>query len=377
MQAKGHEQRLDALVAAVQTNCHLADAHHAADLSLCSYLLQMRELFRWERGLAFGVAVDRQAVGQWLAQRESHWSQIEHRPWQALPIGGREFDAHDVEAVNAALAPRGLVYGAGLAGVDRPTFFLAHLLGCKQLEPGVLLQICGRELARGLFAAPAALAGGHTVVLRRESLARVLWEKFEAFSVRRVDTAFKALLEAYGLHEGADFVAAMPRLVDDLSETLVLHELGEYRAGQWLEPGWAAMRLGLGLEHRRADLHVRAVRDHITDLEFTLPALIERTDAAALHFWFANYDGVREQLFPTLSQAYAAWRGGDAGRALLTTAHTGAAHFRALAERALELHRQLGRQAGPAIDRLLTASLAVCAVPPMRVSTRGDWFDQS
>lgn len=362
------------LAAAVQTNCHIADARHAADLSLCVYLLQMRELFRWEQGLAFGVAVDRAAVGQWLAARERLWSQLEQQPWLALPIGERAFDAHDVEAVNAELAPLGLVYGAGLASAGRPTFFLAHLHGRQWRQNEVRLEVCGRELARGLFAPPAALVGGHTIVLRRDALARVLWEQFEAFSVRRIDGAFKALADAYGLHDGADFVAALPRLVDDLSETLVLHELGEYRAGQWLEPAWAAMRLGL--EHRRADLYVRAVRDHLADLEITLPALIERNDAAALHFWFANYEGVREQLFPSLTHAYAAWRRGDAGQLLLRMARDGAAHFRALAEQVLLLHRQLGQQAGPAVDRLLTAPSAACAVPPMRVSTRAGQFNR-
>lgn len=361
--------RYAALIAAVQTNCHIADARHAADLSLCVYLLQMREFFRWEQGLAFGVAVDRAAVGQWLAERETLWSQIESRPWLALPIGEREFDANDVDAVNAELAPQGLVYGAGLAGAGRPTCFLAAL-HAQQPRQGLLLQVCGREYARGLFAPPAALVGGRAIVLRRESLARWLWEKFEAFDVRRADGAFKALLQASGQRDDADFSAALPRLVDDLSETLVLHELGEYRAAQWLEPGWAAMRLAL--EQRRTDVRVRAVRDHLADLEVTLPVLVERNDAAALHFWFANYDGVREQLFPALTQAYTAWRGGDAGRLLLKAARSGAAHFRALAEQVLLLHRQLGRQAGPAIDRLLTGPLAVCAAPALRTSSGGD-----
>jgi hypothetical protein len=359
---------LEALIAAVQTNCHIADARHAADLSLCVYLLQMRELFRWEQGLAFGVAVDHEAVGKWLAQRERHWSQIEARAWLALPIGEREFDAHDVEAVNAELAPLGLIYGAGLAGAGRPTCFLAHLHRQQRRGHGVLLQVCGRELARGLFAPPAALAGGR-IVLRRESLARALWERFEFFSLRRIDGPFKALLEVCGVSDSPEFVAALPRLVDGLSESLVLHELGEHRAAQWLEPGWAAMRLAL--EHRRTDLQVRAVRDQLADLEVTLPALIERNDAAALHFWFANYEGVREQLFPALIQGWRAWRDGDAGRRLAQLVQGGAAHFRALAEQVLLLHRQLGRHAGPAIDRLLSAPSAVCAVPPIRVSPPG------
>jgi hypothetical protein len=351
----------DALVRAVQANCSIADARHAADLPLCIYLLQMRELFRWEQGLALGDDVDRDALGHWLASREDRWSEVEDRPWVPLPIGGRAFDAHDVEAVNAALAPLGLVYGAGLLGVDRPTCFLAALDESRQRDDGLALQVCGREYARGLFAPPAALVGGRTIVLRRESLARWLWEKFEAFSLRRAAGPMQAVAKAYALHDTRAFVAALPRLVDDLCESLVLHEVGEHRAGLWLEPGWAAMRLAL--DERRTDLRVRAVRDHIADLEVTLPALVARGEGNALHFWFANYEGLREQLFPTLGDAYAAWRGGDAGRALLHAARVGAAHFRALAAQILGLHRRLGRRATPAIEQLLTAPQAVCPAP--------------
>lgn len=354
--------QLESLVAAVQTNCHIADARHATDLSLCTYLLQMRELFRWERGLAFGDALDRQAVGLWLAERERLWSTLEGRACVALPVGKREFAADDVEAVNAALAPHGLAYGAGLAASERPTYFLAALqaLQCRD-DDALMLQVCGRELARGLFAPPAALAAGPTIVLRRESLARWLWEKFEAFSLRRTDGPMKALLQAHELHDQADFIAALPRLVDELCESLVLHEVGEHRAGQWLGPGWAAMRLAL--EQRKTDLRVRAVRDHIADLEVTLPTLLERGQRNALHFWFANYEGVREQLFPSLAGAYAAWRDGDAGQALSRAARAGAAHFRVLATQVLALHLRLGRQAGPAIESLLAAPHAVCPAP--------------
>ena len=350
-----------ALVRAVQTNCHIADAGHAADLSLCIYLLQMREMFRWEQGMAFTDELDRQAVGPWLARREALWAEIESQPWAPLPIGGRLFDALDVEAVNAELAPLGLVYGAGLAASDRPTCFLATLDELRQRDEGLRLQVCGREYARGLFAPPAALVGDRTIMLRRESLARWLWEKFEAFSLRRAEGPMKAFADAYALHDKADFVAALPRLVDDLGESLVLHEVGEYRAGQWLGPDWAAMRLAL--EPRRTDLRVRAVRDHIADLEVTLPTLVEGGQGAALHFWFATYEGLREQLFPSLACGYAAWRDGDAGKALLYAARTGAEHFRALASQVLGLHRCLGRQAGPAIEQLLSSAQAVCTLP--------------
>ena len=350
------------LVAAIQTNCHIADARQAADLPLCIYLLQMRELYRWEQGLPFGAALDRAAVGAWLAGREALWAELEHQPYVALPIGDRLCDPLDAERLNAELAPLGWAYGAGLEATNRQAFFLARLEQQRTRGDGVRLQVCGAEQARGLFAPPAALVGGHTIVLRRESLARWLWEKFEAFNLRRAEGPFKALADAYGLHDNDAFVAALPRLVDDLSETLVLHELGEHRAGQSLGAGWGAMRLAL--RQRRTDLHVRAVRDHMADLEVTLPTLLDRGAETALHFWFANYDGVREQLFPSLPAAYAAWRGGDAGHALRRAAQAGALHFRGLAGRVLRLHERLGGDAESAIERLLTAPEAVFTPTP-------------
>lgn len=347
-----------ALVRAVQTNCHIADARHAADMSLCIYLLQMREFYRWEQGLAFGAKLDRPAVGHWLAAREAHWAELESQAFASLPFAGRHFEPLDAAPLNDHLAPLGLVYGAGLASVDRPGFFLAHLERQQSLDDGLVLQVCGRELARGLFAPPATLAAGSTIVLRRESLARWLWEKFEAFSLRRADGPFKALVDAYGLHDEAAFVAALPRLVDDQCETLVLHELGEHRAGLWLGGGWSAMRMGL--QQRRTDLLVRAVRDHIADLEVTLPTLVGQREGPALHFWFANFEGHRERLFPSLARAYLAWCHGDSGQAMLRASRAGALHFRALAGQVLALHTRLGRHAEVAIDELLSAPESVC-----------------
>ena len=346
------------LVGAVQANCHIADARHAADLPLCIYLLQMREFYRWERGIAFGAVLDREAVGQWLSQREQLWSRVEACELQPLPLEGRLFDPHDADALNAVLGPRGLAYGAGSTAAERPTFFLAQLHRAEWRDDGLQLQVCDREFARGLAAPPAALANGRIIVLRRESLARWLWEKFEAFSLRRTEGPFKALVDAYALHDGTAFVAALPRLVDEQCETLLLHELGEHRAGRWLEPGWSAMRMVLS--QRRTDLHVRAVRDHLADLEVTLPTLLERGADAALHFWFANYDGVRAQLFPSLKQAYVAWHRGDAGVALQQATQRGSAHFRRLAREVLELYHRAGEQAAGPIDRLLASPGAIC-----------------
>jgi len=349
------------LVEAVQTNCHIADARHAADLTLCIYLLQMREFHRWEQGLPFGAPLARDAVGAWIAEREALWSALEETPFVPLPCGaaGGALDPFDIDAINARLRPWGLLYGAGLVSADRPVFFLAELHG-RATREGLEVLSAGRELARGLAAPPAVLARAGdepAIVLRRESLARWCWEKFETWSLRRPEgSAFHAAVQAYGLD--GDFAAALPRWLDEQSEVLVLHELGEYRAGCWLDPEWAAMRLTLPT--RRADLYARAVRDHLADFDVTLPTLLERRADAALHVWFANYDGVRELLFPTLTQAYAHWRTGDGGQHLRCAIDSGRAHFSRLAQRVLECHGLDGDAAGAAIEQLLTSAAAVC-----------------
>lgn len=344
------------LAEAVQTNCHIADARHAADMTLCIYLLQMREFHRWESGLAFGAALARETVGAWIAAREALWSALEDQPFMPLPCGpASALDPFDVAAVNACLRPLGLLYGAGLAGAERPVFFLAEQHD-RVLREGLQVLTAGRELARGLLAPPAVLDRGGdepVIVLRRESLAHWCWQKFETYSLRRPEgSPFHAAVRAYGLD--SDFDAALPRWLDEQSEVLVLHELGEYRAGRWLDPDWAAMRLALPT--RRADLYARAVRDQLADFEVTLPTLLERHADASIHVWFANYDGMRELLYPSLAGAYAQWRLGDGGLKLRQAIAGGKVHFSRLARQVLEHH---ARDGAAAAERLLTSAEAV------------------
>lgn len=353
------------LVQAVQANCHVADARHAADLSLCNYLLQMREFFRWERGLPFGAHLARDEVGSWIAGREALWEAHESRDYAALPVPDgdgtvREIDPFDAEAVNAALLPQGLVYGAGLIGGTRPVFFVAelHSLGSRE---GLRVQQAGRELARGLASPPAALAGGDDgpVVLRRESMARHCWERYEAFQLRpAAGSAFDAMLQAYGFERG--FEPALARWLDDHAEVALLHELGEHEIGRRCGAAWQAMREALPT--RRAVLQATAVRDQLADCLRTLPALRARrpapdgsTDGAALHAWFAGYEGLREVYFPGLADAYRAWRGGDGGTALDAAVARGRAHFEGLVQRLLDCHAADG-----ALAAVLDDAGAVC-----------------
>lgn len=320
---------LAALTQAVQANCHIADARHATELSLCNYLLQMREFFRWERGLPFGAVLPRAEVGAWLAEREALWEAVQAQDFQPLPPGG--LPAFAPAGLHTELAAAGLAYGAGLAGRGRPSFFLAELLEDRPPDAwGLQVRICGRELARGLHAPPATLQG-QQVVLRQDALARWLWQLVEAQGVRQAPGPMQVVVQAYGWQQ--DFNAGLPQALHELGEVLLLHEQGEHLAGQALGNGWAALRLAQ--PDRRTGLALQAVRDLLADFSHTLPTLLARGVTTEIHFWFAGLDGLREQMCPALKPAYQAWCAHPAGTALPTLAKRGAAHFGALAEQAL------------------------------------------
>jgi len=75
-------------------------------------------------------------------------------------------------------------------------------------------------------------------------------------------------------------------------------------AGERLGVGWGDMMATLS--RPRSELAARAVRDLLADCLSTLPALLERRNLPALHFYFATFDGLRRQLFPQALAAYAA-----------------------------------------------------------------------
>lgn len=338
----------DRLVEAVQHNCDVADARHATDLTLCTYLLEMREFYRWEHGIALSMQPLSADVGAWLSRREALWDSLQGRDFQALPVEGRRFEPFAVAAINQVLLPHRLVYSAGVGRFGRVQFHLGDLMR-QECRGKVQVLVGGREYARDLGAAPAALLEA-TIYIRQESFQRWLWEKFEAWAVRKPDDALGATLTAYGFD--GDAQVALERMRDAETETLILHELGEFEAGRRLGGGWQEMRAGLA--SRRVELLLRALRDNLADCLVTLPALKERQATASIHFWFATFEGVRRQLFPRLSTAYTAWRDGEQ-RSLRDAVAAGRDHWQCLCERALALYDERGADAGAGIEQLIDA----------------------
>lgn len=315
------------LVESVQRNCHIADARHARETTLCNYLLEMREFYRWEHEVPLARQLPRQEVGSWISEREALWDGLQADELERLPVGARSYDAFEVGAINAALLPQGLVYGGGYGRFGKPHFFLAQLERSEERQ-GLTLLVSGCEYARDLTAPPAALQDG-VLFLRRDALRRWLWDKIEIWGVRKADGALKSALDYYGF--ATDPEAALERMTEQESETLILHELGEALAEPLLGPAWRD--LIASFSGRRAEIIARAVRDNLADCLSTLPQLIERDAVGSIHYYFANFEGMRGKLFPLLSSAYSGWRESGSTAALRKAVEAGAEHWRLAALR--------------------------------------------
>jgi hypothetical protein len=335
------------LVETVQKNCHIADANHARNMTMCTYLLEMREFFRWENELPLTQQPPRAEIGEWMIHRESLWESLEQDDFAALPVKGQAYDPFESKAVNDALVPEGLVYGAGIGRYRKPHFFLGELKR-KEAREGLTIYITGCEYARDLSTMPAAYQDG-AIFLRTDALKRTLWEKIELWGQKKPDGSMKAALECYGFD--ADAEAALARMTEEQSEAVILHEVGEARADKLLGADWQDM-IG-SFTHRHAELLARSVRDNLADCLSTLPALLEREAWCSLHFYMAEFDGLRQVLFPRLLAGYGNWRDSGNPHALAHAVKTGQQHWLEQARRLLQFYRDDPRTAQSRIRALL------------------------
>lgn len=103
----------------------------------------------------------------------------------------------------------------------------------------------------------------------------------------------------------------------------------------------------------RAEIIVRAARDLYADCLSSLPGLVERGDPAAIHFFFANFVGMRRKLAPELVEAYGHWLAAGDPAILTEAAAAGLAHWRGMTGELLAMHAELGDTAAPAIEARL------------------------
>lgn len=290
------------LAQTVQTNCHISDARHAGSYSMCVFLLKMREYFRWEHQIPLSHKLEKAAIGAWLQEKEQSWEGFEDHPYEPLQLERGETDPFNAKQINEELIPLGYIYSSGYGVFNKPHFFLGQLKRTYQ-HNGVTIYIAAREYARDLVA-PPAMSQGDTIFIREESLRRMIWEKIEEWQWKQdQDTAMARVLGFYRKEQDVERI--LDHLCENESNNVLLHEVGEAQAGKLLGHEWEEMLNDI--PRSKTELQLRAVRDHLADCLSTLPALLEDENIPSLHFYFANFTGMRKELFPSAVQAYKRW----------------------------------------------------------------------
>jgi len=336
-------------LAAIRTNCHISDAKHATNYTLCVYLLKMREYFRWENNIPYHTALPGEQLTAWLARREDHWDELEDRPFENIPLLGALHDPFDAAAINKGLSALGYVYSSGYGRNMKPVFFFGELEQHKQYN-GYTLLVSGKEYARDLAAPPAMSLDG-TIFVRRESLRRMCWEKIEEWRWNEPDNAMQKAMRCYDFDKAPE--QSLDAMTDKELQSAILHEIGEVQAGKRLGVAWEEMLASM--QHSKAEIMLRAVRDNLADTLSTLPGLLKEADAASLHFYMANMSNMRKQLFPAVVTAYEHWSARGDTRELEQLADMAVSHWQSLAETCLAVYKDSRGNCEPALISTIEA----------------------
>lgn len=338
------------LVEQVQHNCDISDANHAGDYTLCIYLLKMREYYRWIHSLEFNDNFDAERMASWLRSKEDTWDQVMDESFRNIQFDDQEYDPFDSAGLNTRLQQDKLFYHAGIGQKAVHHFFVADLVE-SGTNAGVDIHITGREYARDLTA-PPAISTQSEIIVRRESLKRMCWERYQEWNWNRLDNPMGRAMSFYPFDDDID--EALEQMVGVEQETLVRHEMGEMQISQSVGAEWRQMMLKL--IGSKAELLARAVRDHLADCLHTLPFLIERDDPASIHFYFANLTHMRKELFPSAMEAYRNWCQHPDPRALTKMARNAASHWEKTVQSILAIDQRKPDNPGPDVIELIEHS---------------------
>jgi hypothetical protein len=294
------------LIAEVRWNCDIASAGQSGHFSLCGMLLRLRQLYKWEHGLAPWREPEVEAVLAWIAQRERTWDDLEEAAWRDLAWGDTAIDPFAVETLNDRLIPRNLAYGAGLSRGLTPTFFLGELLEVRHHGPLTIL-ILGSELARDLDASPA-LCQGTLIYARRQALAFYLWDRL-ADPTQQGNAYLQIALKAHNLVL-KDLIRD-PEAYQDQFQAFAAGELEaviRHETGEALEPSLktAFPAILARFPQTRVELFVRTLKDALADINDwgRLAYIIGAQNLPSLAVMLAWRPGLHPALLPELEPAF-------------------------------------------------------------------------
>jgi hypothetical protein len=263
----------------------------------------MRDLYKWEQGMAPWREPQPPELMEWMEAREQRWEKILEEEIAPLDFGAERFDPYDMAGLNARLRPLGLIYGAGYGIGMKPTFFLAE----SEAQTAV-----DRELARDIFTTPAMRRGAQ-IFARRSCMLFFLWDQIlEARPSAREALDFGLVRHGAGLEAFRRDAARLGGLLELIAgrelETWVYHEIGEALDKSFEGPLWR--ELVSVYANSPVEIFARVVKDVLADThpEGLLGHIVQNRNESSLGFYVAFQRALSRTVFPEIREAFFRFR---------------------------------------------------------------------
>lgn len=290
------------LIKTIQYNCDISDAVGSSIFSICGMALRLRDLNKWEKGYPPWKENRPEDLVAWIDAKEQLWDKLDGRDFSPLSLNGKTYDPFDTAALNKALSPARLFYGAGYAHSLKPTFFLSEIEEKQEIE-GIHVIFLGRERIRDLLTIPA-LNQDNCILIRREAARLFLWDQM-AYLKKSGRRFLHFALKACGLPDTGieSRKTHFESILSTQEQTYIYHEVGEIKDTVFDHDIFR--KVVAEFPHSPVELLARTLKDILADTgpKGTLNHIISSRDAAGLGFYAAFQDGLFRPLFPELRRA--------------------------------------------------------------------------
>jgi hypothetical protein len=290
----------------IQHNCDISDARDHGIYSMCTMVLKLRNLYKWENGLQPWQEPEPADLLDWIDVKENYWATIAGESFRPLSAGGKMMAPLDLEEINGALHNDTLLYGAGYGRSMKAVFFLADKIE-ERSGYGRPVIILGRERAREMASPFAMVQDGH-IIIRRESLRFFFWDQIQELH-SSCRTSLRHALQCYGVFKDGILdrellQASLDTIVDREMDLIIYHEVGE--TGQDAFKSATLQTIVGHFPGTVIEFVSRTVKDILADTHphgplFSLSAA--RRDSS-LGFYLAFLDALRAKLFPEILAAW-------------------------------------------------------------------------
>lgn len=296
----------------IQFNCDISDARGHDLYSMCTMVLKLRNLYKWQKALEPWEEPEPSDLLEWIDAREHYWQTIVDQPYRFLSFDGVNYSPDDVAAINDKLRSSGLVYGSGYGGSMKAVFFLADRIEQRSVC-GCRVIIMGKQRAKEM-ASPFAMAQQGVVYIHKDNLRYFLWDQIQELrSCSRA--AFRHAMELHGVIQNGKLEQSLLKtkfdtIVEEEMDLFVYHEVGEIL--QTTLDSAMLERIVTTFPASVIELVCRSLKDILADThpQGLLHHLISERREASLSLYVGLLDGMRKELFPEIFEAFKKFCGG-------------------------------------------------------------------